>query len=750
MNRLGSETSPYLRQHRDDPVDWWPWCEEAFDAARERDVPVLLSIGYSACHWCHVMARESFRDDEIAAEINAGFVAIKVDREERPDVDQIYMDALHALTGRGGWPLTMFLSPNAEPFFGGSYYPPDRFRAALDAVRAGWRDRRSDINQNIDTLHEKIERTAQLTAGDDVPTIEQMNAAVQGLGRAHDPQWGGFGLPPKFPSVFNVQLILRAYMSSGSDPAKNIVTRTLDGMCSGGMYDHLAGGFARYSTDRQWNVPHFEKMLNDQALLVQTYLHAVMVMRTPQWRQVVQETVEYVLNTLGHPDGGFFSAEDADSIGPDGTSIEGAFTTWTEDEVRAALHDVKPEFVEETLQWWGIGADRAEMATDVRRRPNPDFDRGRPPTDGTDDAGTNDQFVIETTELRLGEFEGRWIPNRAAHQGELGRSDPMNFTRARLFQARAERPRPAIDDKVILEWNALFLAALSQAAAAFDHQPWRDAAIANAEFLLRELRTDDGRWLRTWHPDGEPAARHMALATDHVALVDAFTRLGEATGQARWLDEARAVADVLLDHFFDPGVGGLFTTADDAEALLVRQKDVADNATPSANSLGAIALYRLAALTGEQRYLNHAERILQLLTTVVDGDVGQHSNALIATDLRRRGITELVIPTAPVDPDGGVHEKTPMVRLAQSVFRPDIVLTWGEPDDTELWQGKEIGKAYLCRNGECDAPVDDVEALAERLFGRKVQFVQPDSTNDGRSDPSADEPADEPADGPAG
>jgi len=722
VNRLADETSPYLRQHADNPVDWWPWCDEAFDEARERDVPVLVSIGYSACHWCHVMARECFEDPDVAERLNADFVSIKVDREERPDVDQIYMDALQAITGRGGWPLTMFVSPNGEPFFGGTYYPKDRFLEALEAISAGWAERRGDINKNIDTIHDKIDASSELDPADDIPTIEQLNQAIRALSRTFDPEWGGFGLPPKFPTTSNVQLMMRAFMSSGAEAAQKIVTQTLDGMCSGGMYDHIGGGFARYSTDRQWNVPHFEKMLNDQAMVTELFLQCVMVFRHPHWRMVVQETIEFVLRELRHPDGGFYSSLDADSEGPDGEKIEGAFYTWTEDEVRTAFHDVKPEFIEETLQWWGIGADRAADTTHITRRANPDFDASKPPTDGTEQAGENDRFLVDTTEAKLGEFEGRWIPNRAAHRGELLRSDPMNFTRARLFEARSKRPRPALDDKVLLEWNALFLSTLSQAAAVFHHQPWLDAAIANAEFLLREMRTDDGRWLRSWQADGEPKARIMALAADHAALIDAFIRLGEASGQARWLDEARSVADTMLDHFFDPAAGGLFTTADDGDQLVVRQKDVLDNATPSANSAAAHALIRLAALTDDVRYLNHADRILKLLATIVDQGIGQHSGALVAADLRRRGVRQLVIPTE-VNDDGPEH--TPLVRLAHSVHRPDVVVAWGEPHDTPIWEGKEIGKAYFCREGTCEAPVDAVDDLAEQLFGQKVKVLDP-------------------------
>ncbi len=702
MNRLASETSPYLRQHQDNPVDWFPWGEEAFDLARAQGLPVLLSVGYSACHWCHVMAHECFEDDEVAAKMNELFVNVKVDREERPEVDQIYMDALVAQTGRGGWPMTVFMTPNGEPFHSGTYFPKDRFLQLLDAVSDAYTNQRDGIDKSIDAIHEKIDTAANLRPGDDLPTVDQMNGYVQALGRAHDPEWGGFGLPPKFPSTFNLELMLRAYMSSGSEVARDLVVRTLDAMCSGGMYDHLGGGFARYSTDREWNVPHFEKMLYDQALVVSTYLHALVVLRPAQWRQVVQETVEYVLNTLTHPDGGFFSAEDADSLDADGNSVEGAFYTWTEAEVRAVLHDVKPEFVKETLAWWGIGKSRAATAEVVT-------------VEKTGETGDDGEEITKrtTTRKRLGEFDGRWIPNRMHARGELVRSDPMNYTRARLFQARQERSRPAIDDKVILEWNALFLAALSQAGAVFAHQPWLDAAVKNAEFLVREMRDEHGRWYRSWHADGDPKARHMALAADHAALVDAFTRLAEATGQARWIEEAMQVANTLLDHFYDPADGGLFTTADDAETLVVRQKDLVDNATPAANSQAAIALYRLSALTGEPRYANQADRIMHLLQPLLDEGVGKYSNGLLATDLRRRGLTEVAI----------VGDRPDMVRLAHSIWRPDLVLAWGERYESPLWENREDGLAYVCRDHVCEAPVETMEALAEQLLGRKVTIA---------------------------
>lgn len=298
VNRLAEETSPYLRQHSENPVDWYPWGDEAFAAARRRNVPILLSVGYSACHWCHVMAHECFEDTNVAARMNELFVNVKVDREERPDVDQLYMDAVQALTGKGGWPMTVFLTPDAKPFYGGTYFPRDSFIQLLEAVDEAYRDKPAELEQNTDALMKAIEKTANLSPADGLPTVEQINHSVQTLARAFDQEWGGFGTAPKFPSTFHIELILRAYMTSGSEAAKTVVTTTLDAMAAGGIYDHVGGGFARYSTDREWLVPHFEKMLSDQALLVQTYLHALVVLREPQWRFVVQDTIEYVLNTL--------------------------------------------------------------------------------------------------------------------------------------------------------------------------------------------------------------------------------------------------------------------------------------------------------------------------------------------------------------------------------------------------------------------------------------------------------------------
>ncbi len=394
MNRLAEETSPYLRQHRDNPVDWYAWGPEAFAAARERDVPVLLSVGYSACHWCHVMAHESFEDDEVATEMNRRFVNIKVDREERPDVDAIYMDAVQAMTGRGGWPMTAFLTPAGEPFYGGTYFPKPQFLKLMEAVDDAWRNRRDDLAKNATALREAISRTARLRPAGHVVGEAQIEQAVGALAGTFDAEWGGFGAAPKFPSTMSLDLVLLWYLRTADERAREIVTVSLDAMASGGMYDHIGGGFARYSVDRQWLVPHFEKMLYDQALLVRVYAHAASALDEPRWHQVVTETVEYVLRDLRQPAGGISSAEDADSPGPDGHGHEGLFHTWTVEEVRAVLDGD----ADAALEFYGI----------------------RP----------------------AGNFEGRSIPNRLHARGQFARPPEIEAARQRLFATREER-RPA-------------------------------------------------------------------------------------------------------------------------------------------------------------------------------------------------------------------------------------------------------------------------------------------------------------------
>ena len=672
MNRLGSETSPYLRQHATNPVHWWPWGPEAMAEAADRDVPILLSVGYSACHWCHVMAHESFEDDDIADRMNGAFVNVKVDREERPDVDSIYMDAVTALTGRGGWPMTVFCHPDGRPFHGGTYWP-DRprggmpsFPQVLDAVTEAWRGRRDDLNGLADRLTTAMARHADLPPGDNVPAADTLVRTVAQLGEQHDDEWGGFGNAPKFPQAMNLEALLRHLTTTGTNSspensrrsrAIEVVTTTLDAMASGGIYDHLGGGFARYSVDQSWLVPHFEKMLYDNALLARVYLHGWRVLGHRHWQLVATETVEYVLRDLRHPDGGFFSAEDADSEGAEGT-----FYVWTPDQVREACADLGHEddgmSVEAVLEWYGV--------------------------------------------TEAGNFEGSNILHRPI-RGDLERPETIERARAALFARREQRIRPGLDDKVLTEWNGLMLATLSEAAMAFGREDWLDAARANGDFLTRNLRRQDGRWLRSWQADA--GAHTLGFAADHAAMIDGLTRLGEASGEARWTELAVSTADALLGWFMDAERGGFHTTGHDAEALVRRPKDLLDNAHPSANSLAAVALLRLGALVGDARYNDAAEGVLHLLGDTVDGHPTAFGHLLGAVDLWHSGITEVVV----------TGDRPDLVATAARAWRPNAVLAWGEPFGGPLWEGREGNWAWVCRDFACRAPVGTPSDLETEL-----------------------------------
>ncbi len=665
MNRLADQTSPYLRQHADNPVDWYPWGEEAFAEARERDRPVMLSVGYSACHWCHVMAHESFEDDETAEVMNELFVNVKVDREERPDVDAVYMDAVQAMTGHGGWPMTVFLTPDGQPFFGGTYFPK-RGRAGLPgfvdlcrAIDETWRTRRAEVADQAGRLAEALRQSALVSGSGDLPGVELLGNGVAALRSQFDPDWGGFGRAPKFPQTMSHELLLRVHDRTGEADMLEMVTTSLDAMASGGMYDHLGGGFARYSVDAFWMVPHFEKMLYDQALLARLYAHAWQVTGEARYRQVLDETIGYVLRDLAAPGGGCFSAEDADSEGE-----EGRFYVWRPEEIRSACGD-DVEAAEAAIEWYGV---------------------------------TN-----------AGNFEGSNILHRPV-RGDLLRPGAVERARKALFDAREQRVRPGLDDKVLTEWNGLFLATLAEAAAATGNEEWRRRAVRLAEFLLEHLRGDDGRWRRSWHPaqtGANPGTQraNLAFAADHAALVDGFTRLAELTGEARWIGEARACADALLALFWDDGHGGLFTTGHDAEELVARQKDLFDNATPSANSAAALALARLAALTGEDRYRDAAESIVRLLAEPAASHPSAFTHLLGAVDLVAGPVTEVAV----------VGRLPELVAAVQRRFRPRTVLAWGEPYPSPLWEGRSDGHAYVCQGFACRQPVTTVEALEAQL-----------------------------------
>ena len=657
--------SPYLAQHTDNPVRWWTWCDEAFAEAAERDVPVLVSIGYSACHWCHVMAHESFEDPDTAALMNELFVCIKVDREERPDVDAVYMQATQAMTGRGGWPMTVFAFPDGRPFFAGTYFPRESrggqmgFGDLCRRIDEVWRRQRSELAEQADGLTEAIASGDELTPTTSSPGVTELDGAVTATLAQVDARHGGFGGAPKFPQSMSLDLLLRHHVRTGDRAALTAATTSLDAMASGGIYDHLGGGFARYSTDDRWLVPHFEKMLYDQALLVPVYLHAWQVTGEARYLQVVAETIDYVRRDLRHPAGGFYAAEDADSEG-----VEGKFYVWSLDELRT----VTGADADAAVDWYGV--------------------------------------------TPAGNWEGTSILERPV-RGDLLRPDAVERARAALLAARETRVRPGLDHKVLTEWNALMSAAVAEAAAATGDADWRAMAVANAEFLLAHLRGPDGRWLRSWQgpvddPDGG-RAQFLAYAGDHAALLEAFVRLAELTGEARWLTEARSVADALIDRFWDDEAGGVFTTAVDADALVTRPKDLMDNATPSANSLAAVGLARLAALTGEEGYRERARAVVRLLGEVAGRHPTAFAHLLVAVELLEVGTTEIVI----------TGDRPDLVAEVQRRWLPDAVLAWGERQDTPLWEGRTEsgpdGRAYVCRGYVCEAPATTVGELATRL-----------------------------------
>ncbi len=686
VNRLAEETSPYLRQHADNPVDWYPWGDDAFDKAREENRPIFLSIGYSACHWCHVMAHESFEDPDTAAVLNSSFVCIKVDREERPDVDAVYMEAVQAITGSGGWPMSMFLTPDRRPFFGGTYFPPEdrpgtpSFRTVLGALTDVWDNRRDEVEEQADELSGAIASRSVIHAAPGATSLFAASATTEGSGRPDlltlaadelsrrfDPEWGGFGPAPKFPQPTLVDVALCHAIRKGGNPADDrsgqMAMVTLDAMAAGGIHDHLGGGFARYSTDTEWLVPHFEKMLYDQAGLLRAFLHGWQVTGRANYRRAMEGIVDYVGRDLTTSSGGVCSAEDADSEG-----VEGRFYVWSPEQIGQAIADGQ--------------------------------DAGSP---WTADALTGAVTAwFDVTEG--GNFEGSTILRRPVG-APLGGPDAVEAARARLFEARRYRVRPGLDDKVLTEWNAMYASALAEAAGATGNPAWARSAVAIGEFLCANLLGDDGRWRRSWQQDG--GARHLAYASDYAWLADCFTRLGELTGRAQWTDRAVVAADALLTLFQDDEQGGFFTTGHDAEALIVRTKEIFDGATPSANAVAALALARLGALTGIERYNQAARGVVDLFGDLLIKHPTAFAHTALTADLLIGGLTEVVV----------TGDRPDLVDVVRGRWLPAAVLAWGQPTSSPLWQGRDGDRAYVCRNYACQLPADDAGTLASQLRG---------------------------------
>jgi hypothetical protein len=664
------ELGPYLRSHRENPVDWYPWGDDVWERARAEDRPVLLSVGYSACHWCHVMAHESFEDPDVAAVMNRLFVNVKVDREERPDVDAVYMQAVQALTGSGGWPMTVFLAPDGTPFFGGTYFPKeDRhglvgFPRLLERIDEAWRTQREQLLEQGDKLRKLLAQSGALGDSNGAePTVAIVDTALDVVRGQFDRRFGGFGRAPKFPPSTTLDFLARSYVRDGDPTTLEMVTVTLDAMAAGGMCDQVGGGFHRYSVDDYWLVPHFEKMLYDQALLLGAYTRGWLVTREPRYRRVAEALVEYVQRDLRHPDGGFFAAEDADSEG-----VEGKFYLWSVNEVDAVCGDDAAE----VIRYFGV----------------------------TDTGNFEDPHTG---------YRGNIL-----HAVDRGEDRPEAVTRgvAQLRAARARRVRPGLDDKVLLGWNALFVRALTEAAGAFDRPDWLDAARGTARFLTEQMRDGDRGWLHAWQ-DGR--AHLLAYAEDEAALLEAFLSLAEVD-DAAWLDEARRVADDLLDRFGDPDGAGFFSTAVDAEALIVRPKDVQDGATPAANSLACHGLFRLAALTGDSRYEAPARRWLRTLTPVL----GEHPTAFayLLAALEREVTTPIEVAVVGTGADAVELRRVVLSRLV-----PNLVTLSAPPGvgverspllaDRGLVDGH--ASAYVCEHFACQAPVTTPEALAGAL-----------------------------------
>ncbi|MFO7321789.1 MAG: thioredoxin domain-containing protein [Chloroflexota bacterium] len=680
MNRLQYETSPYLRQHAGNPVDWYPWGEEALERARADDKPILLSVGYSACHWCHVMAHESFEDPATAKLMNDLYVNVKVDREERPDVDDIYMQAVQAMTGQGGWPMTVFLLPDGRPFYGGTYFPPEprhgmpSFRQILLGVADAYNNRREEVERAAEQLTQTLNRDILGIGGDETAlTRELLDSAIDNFARNFDSTHGGFAGAPKFPNPMNLEYLLRSYERTGDRRALDMVTLTLRKMARGGIYDQIGGGFHRYSVDAIWLVPHFEKMLYDNAQLSRLYLHAYQATGDAFFRQIAEEVYDYILREMTSPEGGFYSTTDADSEGE-----EGKFFVWSKTE----LEELLGEDAAIAIEYWGVTPRGNFEGRNILHVPN------------------EKAVVAERLGLSIEELEAK-----------------LDAIKDTLFAARTQRVAPALDDKILIGWNGLMLASLAEAARVLDRADYYDAAVRNAEFLLDNLRTPDGRLLRTYK-DGE--AKIDGFLEDYAALVEGLLELYQTTFDERWFVEARRLTDHVLAHFRAID-GGFFDVSDEHEQLIVRPRNVQDNAVPSGNSIMAKNLLRLAAYTGDARYDEAARGSLRLLSEALRQYPQAFGEAMNAADMLVRGQTEVAVVGDSEHPATGE-----LLAVVQKPYRPNVVVALS-PNDVPgeatipllSYRAQQNGKptVYVCRNFACQLPVTtpgEVELLLKQ------------------------------------
>uniref|UniRef100_A0AAU1LWV9 Thioredoxin domain-containing protein n=1 Tax=Streptomyces sp. NBC_00148 TaxID=2903626 RepID=A0AAU1LWV9_9ACTN len=672
MNRLAGVTSPYLLQHADNPVDWWPWSPEAFEEARRRDVPVLLSVGYASCHWCHVMAHESFEDTAVAEYLNAHFVPVKVDREERPDVDAVYMEAVQAATGQGGWPMTVFLTADAEPFYFGTYFPPEprhgmpAFRQVLEGVVAAWSDRREEVAEVAGRIVRDLAGRSLAAGEGGLPGEAELAQALLRLTRDYDEKHGGFGGAPKFPPSMVIEFLLRHHARTGAEGALQMAADSCAAMAHGGIYDQLGGGFARYSVDREWIVPHFEKMLYDNALLCRVYAHLWRATGSDLARRVALETADFMVRELRTAEGGFASALDADSEDAQGRHVEGAFYVWTPAQLREVL--------------------------------------------GEEDAGFAAGYFGVTEE---GTFEEGSSVLRLMRDAEPDEEARVAGVRARLLAARELRARPERDDKIVAAWNGLAIAALAETGAYFDRPDLIERATEAADLLVRVHMGEAARLCRTSR-DGR-AGDNSGVLEDHGDVAEGFLALASVTGEGAWLDFAGFLLDIVLERFTGED-GQLFDTADDAERLIRRPQDPTDSATPAGWTAAAGALLSYAAHTGSEAHRTAAERALGIV-----GALGPKAPRFIGWGL---AVAEALLDgpreVAVAGPVGGELHRTALLGRA-----PGAVVAAGEEADagTEfplLVDRPLVGgepTAYVCRHFVCDAPTTDAGELAAKLGG---------------------------------
>jgi hypothetical protein len=683
INRLILETSPYLLQHAHNPVSWWPWSDAAFTEAERLDRPVLLSVGYSTCHWCHVMERESFEDEEIAAYINANFIPIKVDREERPDVDSVYMTVVQLMTGGGGWPMTVVMLPDRRPYFGGTYFPPrdgDRgarvgFLTVLKRLRAAYDEERERVVESARRVSSALAEATRPRPPQGMPTESALVEAARWLTKRYDPEHGGFGSAPKFPRPSTHELLLRYHRRTGDPLALAMVEHSVRAMCDGGIYDHIGGGFARYSTDAQWLVPHFEKMLYDNAQLLSLLVETYQATDDPRFAEVARETADYVLREMTDHRGGFFSATDADSEGE-----EGRFFVWSKGEIESLL---PPEQARLFVDFYGV--------------------------------------------TESGNFEGRNVLHRTRSledfAAEIGEPiaqvrESLAAARERLYQAREARVHPLLDDKILTEWNGQMIAALARAGFALDEPRYVEAAENAASFIDHALTREDGELLRSFR-DGR--ARHDAVLEDYAFYIDGLIALFEATGRTRWLDLALRHQTRQDQAFWDDGGGGYFGTADDAEALIVRPKPEYDGAQPSGNSVAALNLVRLATLTQREDIARRAEAILLAFGTSLSQGAIENPKMAQALDFYLDQPLEIVIV------EGNTTAPGLMERL-RTTFVPNRVLIRVKPGDADVAERIPLaaGKTardgettvYVCRDRVCDRPATDGDQLQGQLTAK--------------------------------